>query len=315
MDFERCIICQGPESADLRCPALDKNTPNAPEVYGFFIADWEKIRKAGISIKNEHIPSSEATVQNLLAKRAKWHRNCRREFRSDRVERKLNADKKKNITDPSTESTTETARRSERKRGVPKFPNTCLFCKRPEEKKNVLHSFQKIELTEDILNKATILNDDHIIAQLSSGDVVANELKYHTKCFVLFNRRVEASSSKTDNTEESSKSTKVIEEILGMVEEDLAEGRTCFSMKSLSEEMNSRSEFYNVPPMNRTRLKSAILDRFSPVLKEMTGFRNEVVLVCSTAMKDVVQSSLVSTTPSEDSVFFRKQLCYADGKC
>ena len=85
-----------------------------------------------------------------------------------------------------------------------------------------------------------------------------------------------------------------------MVEESLAAGRRYFTLKALYQEMVTRSAVYQIPPMNRTRLKNAILQRFSSMLKEEEGFRNEVVFVCSEAMKDIVTSSLVSTCPSED---------------
>ena len=304
MNYKRCIICQKAKSDDLRCPASDKNALVVVEAYQTFLDDWERFRIAGISV-DVKLPIPDATVEFLKSNLAKWHKSCRRQLRSDKLERQSGRKTENTMPQHTTRSSTSlggaTSRSMERKVGL-KIEDRCLFCKEPGVKRRALHSFQKLELTEDIRKKALLINDSNILKELSVGDVVSNELKYHASCYTIFNRQYETVLTNTDEHENmaSHAASKILEEILGLVEEDLAAGRRYFTLKALYEEMSRRAELHDTPLMNRTRLKNAILQRFSPMLKEEEGFRNEVVLVRSQAMKDLVQSSLVSTAPSED---------------
>ena len=132
------------------------------------------------------------------------------------------------------------------------------------------------------------------------GDVVGNELKYHTACYVLFNRRYDAFAEEKQNQKETASESRVMEEILAMVEDELATGRRYFPLKTLHQGATRRAELAHSTTMNLNRFKNSILQRFSTMLKEEQGFCNEVILVSSMAMKDVVQHILLSVVPSED---------------
>ena len=62
-----------------------------------------------------------------------------------------------------------------------------------------------MKLNEKLNQCARILNDGNLIARLSGGDVVAQELKYHTNCLAsLYHRvrshiRVQESSTNCDD--------------------------------------------------------------------------------------------------------------------
>ena len=307
MDYRLCIICQAIKAEELRSPALDLNTFQPQDTYGLFLTEWENFRAANISI-DVSLPITEATVDNLVANEAKWHGNCRRNVRHDRLLRKEKSKKNDESTASTSTSNAETSsisqscrptcqRNVSRKR---KFSDICLFCKCTDTSEDVLHSFQKVELTEELKKTAVIVNDYDVLAQLSVKDVVANELKYHTACYVMFKRQGEKFMQSAGGHEDDSTEIKILEEYLGIIEEDLAAGRRYFALKTLYKEMKFRAELCNIPPINRTRLKNAILQRFSPMLKEEEGFRNEKFLVCTDAMKDVLQHNLVSSAPSED---------------
>ena len=72
------------------------------------------------------------------------------------------------------------ARRRSCRTGVPVNRNKCIFC--GEETNTADHSFQKVQLTKQIHDKAVAqlaLGDDRIVAILAEGDLVATEAKYH----------------------------------------------------------------------------------------------------------------------------------------
>ena len=84
MDYKLCIICQKSTTpAKLHSPASDSRTAGPSETYQSFLDDWKRYRDAGVSA-NISLPLPEATMDNLLLKEAKWHKNCRRNIREDK---------------------------------------------------------------------------------------------------------------------------------------------------------------------------------------------------------------------------------------
>ena len=148
----------------------------------------------------------------------------------DRLERRQMSQAPTSV--PSTSSSVavaERARCSSRKTvGASKFPDTCLFCMQPGDTRNCRHSYEKLELTNEIKNKAFLMNDVNVLTQLSSGDLVSNEIKYHTNCYINFNRHFKSFQSTGQNTESEVDGIKILEEILGMVEESLAARKKIF---------------------------------------------------------------------------------------
>ena len=120
------------------------------------------------------LPLPKASVANILKHETKWHRNCRREFFQNRLIQKQNLDKSDQPLTSSAEScSTIRLQRELRKRKQEDTEGTdiCLFCEQLDIKDDILQSFQKVELTEELKKKALLIE--------TSVDVVANELKYH----------------------------------------------------------------------------------------------------------------------------------------
>jgi len=84
MDYRLCIICQTTKAEPLRCPALDSNASQTQDSYAVFLADWDQFHTANISA-DVSLPITEATIDNLVASEAKWHRSCHRNLRQDRL--------------------------------------------------------------------------------------------------------------------------------------------------------------------------------------------------------------------------------------
>ena len=64
----------------------------------------------------------------------------------------------------------------------------CFFCEKPDIKSN-LHATTMLEVDKRVRNCAVLLNDNKLIAKLSTGDMIATEAKYHGKYLVgLYNK-------------------------------------------------------------------------------------------------------------------------------
>lgn len=163
----------------------------------------------------------------------------------------------------------------------------------------------QVELTEELKEKALAVGDDNVLTKVAVGDVVANELKYHSSCLIGFRRRFDDSEANSEDTL-NAPDTRSLEEVLSQIDEDLSEGRTCFPLMEIHQELTRRDKQYGYErECNRTRLKLAILQRF-PILKEESGSRSEVMLVTKESMKNVVSSCLAFSSKSSDSCTLAK---------
>ena len=90
-----------------------------------------------------------------------------------------------------------------------------------------LHSALTFEVDKKVRESATLLNDSKLIAKLSSGDLIAIEAKYHSKCLVrLYNRTRSLKLQKVaeaSNTEAVELSELVFAELVACIEEVLEE--------------------------------------------------------------------------------------------
>ena len=142
------------------------------------------------------------------------------------------------------------------------------------------------------------LKDDKVLTKLAVGDIVANGLKYHAMCLVVFRRRYDEAICKITDDDDTIR--KPIEEMLAVIDEDISLGRTCFPLKEIHKEVCQRKKHLgDCSDINRTRLKEIVLERF-PILKEELGFRREVLLVTIPELKDLVTSSYKTKSLTDD---------------
>ena len=79
--------------------------------------------------------------------------------------------------------------------------------------KRPLHEFQKLCLTEELRTKALRMHDWKVLNKLTVGDLVANELKYHAMCLVIFRRRFKTDTAGTKTCHQDT-CNKAIEAVL-----------------------------------------------------------------------------------------------------
>ena len=162
------------------------------------------------------------TAEKLLEKQAKWHRDCRRTFQWDRLA---------NTGSPTTYQTSHREPRPSRRSSTSQ-QDCSLFCEEGASGKRPLHEFQKMCLTEELRTKALRMHDWKVLNKLTVGDLVANELKYHAMCLVIFRRRFKTDTAGTKTCHQDT-CNKAIEEVLTMINEHISAGRTCFPLKDI----------------------------------------------------------------------------------
>ncbi|CAE1303156.1 unnamed protein product [Acanthosepion pharaonis] len=128
-----------------------------------------------IALDPSRLDEDEGIETTLVRNRAKYHQSCRLLLNNTKLERA-----KQRRAVPSTPGATDEPRSKRRKSAdIPKVE--CFFC----EEEDVISNLQEgmtARLNEHLNQCARALNDGKLLAKLSSGDVVALEVKYHLCC-------------------------------------------------------------------------------------------------------------------------------------
>ena len=120
--------------------------------------------------------------ETLKKNKAQYHQSCRYLFQKYRLERA----RKRQPSPGSTQSIDgcPKLRRTSHAIGQPE----CFVCDE-EEPKSDLRQVMTMNLDKRLNDCVQTLNDEKLMAKLSGGDAIAQELKYHSTCLVgLYNR-------------------------------------------------------------------------------------------------------------------------------
>ena len=125
-------------------------------------------------------------VKSLKDNDACYHLSCKLLFNNQNLQRaKEKSDSKKRKSDATCEATREKRKRLE------KSDLTCFICEAKEDNKN-LHNVETFNFCEKLRNIASELNETKLLKTVSCEDPIAQELKYHRKCYISLNNRVRA---------------------------------------------------------------------------------------------------------------------------
>ena len=120
--------------------------------------------------------------KTLRKNKAQYHVSCRLLFNNTKLERAEKRSAPAADRDEKSSSSSKIPRRTP----DPK-KSECLLC---EEEGDNLCQAMTMTLNKKINECATTLNDGTLLAKLSAGDVVAQDMKYHKTCLAaLYNRK------------------------------------------------------------------------------------------------------------------------------
>lgn len=179
MDWILCLICQKETIEPLKCPLNSLNKEVGYNSYKSFLDILKALREINASTFESQLDEA-TTVEDLVQKKASWHKSCRLQFTQSKLERERL--KLKRISSDNALDLEE--RKSKRQSAV--LRNACMFCE--AEGPNKLHQVLTLEVDNNVRKMATQLQDKRLIAKLSEGDLVATEAKYHANCMLAFRR-------------------------------------------------------------------------------------------------------------------------------
>jgi len=86
MDWGKCIICQKTKHESLQCPA--NSTRKDPGIgYSTFIRAVKEFEEIGITV-TQFLDETKNDIENvLLENKASWHKSCRDNYNSTKLER------------------------------------------------------------------------------------------------------------------------------------------------------------------------------------------------------------------------------------
>ncbi len=136
MNFDVCLICciaENTVSNPLHFPALPNSLDGGVDFYSDFLCCVEEFRQieelpCDLSHLNDH--DSEVTAENVFAKKAKVHRNCRANFSESRLKRAKQKAEKRSRQEHGEGQGSEPCTSKCRSTPVSKeiLPPTCTFC-------------------------------------------------------------------------------------------------------------------------------------------------------------------------------------------
>ena len=153
----------------------------------------------------------------------------------------------------------------------------CCFCGEPSNSSG-LHEAATFQVDKRVGTCAELLEDTELLAKLSTGDMVALDAKYHTKCLVkLYNRARKVKAEKIPSTNDQEVMCNIafaelvmyIEETRSSEDED-----PIFKLSDLAQLYVSRMEQLGISLDQRihtTRLKDRLLAQFTDMRAQKRG--------------------------------------------
>ena len=173
----------------------------------------KEFKEIGITV-TQFVDETKHNIENvLLENKASWHKSCRDNYNSTKLERAKNKRKQADVEEEEEKGCdadgSETAQSNpikSRRSLTPFDPKIlqCFFCEKNDFASN-LRLASTLELDKKVRESAILLNDTKLIAKLSTGDLIAIEAKYHAACLVkLYDRARPLKKQCSDATNSSS---------------------------------------------------------------------------------------------------------------
>lgn len=288
-DWDKCVLCQDVKGEALQCPATSRRK-NAG-------AGYKTLAENLAAFKNINcLPSSilfrlgwQNTEEILTSHKAKWHDSCRLQYNKTKLDRAT----KRHAS--SAESADDSTSKKFIRRNSGKSTDAtelCFFCDKPAELNEPLHRASTFGLDAHVRECALQLQDENLLAKLSTGDLIALEAKYHVQCLVsLYNQCRRIKPSYKDENISSINHGLALAELVAYIEDARADNvyAPVFKLSDLAKMYSTRVEQLGTQlsgRVNSYHLKNRILAHFPDLQTHKEG--RDILLVFS----DYVGSAL-----------------------
>lgn len=309
-DWSKCFICQEDKFEALKSPPKKTNLAKSGyKTLSKNIHEFAKINEMPIPLDIRRIDEGDGIEAALIENEAKYHESCRLLFNNTKLQRAQKRNQSPDMTlsdEPSSSKFTRRSCSALTEEGSLDLEESFICEKKAS--RTELREAMTMQLNTRLYQCAKTLQDQNLLAKLSVGDVVAQELKYHGTCLTsLYNKerahlRKQQSMSEVADPENEINQIVFAELVTHIVESQReSTGGLVFKLADLCHLYESRlKQFEANLTFNRTRLKNKLLSEI-PELKAFHKGR-EVLLVFE---KDV-GPALVSACDYTDAMYLAK---------
>ena len=162
-------------------------TKGADDGYGLLarnIPQFHSVNQLPIKLDPARLDDGSGIQETLKTNQAQYHASCRLLFNNTRLQSAQKSKRPTGDGDESNSSSNIVSRRSPTRQKA-----ECFLC---EEQGGEVREAMTMKLNKRVNECAKMISDGKLLAKLSAGDVVAQELKYHPTCLVALNNRERA---------------------------------------------------------------------------------------------------------------------------
>ncbi|KAG7172779.1 hypothetical protein Hamer_G007018 [Homarus americanus] len=146
-----------------------------------------------VGVNIEGLDEGEGIERTLTTRQAKWHKSCRVRYDNLKLQRAQKRKESSGQEAGSGTSASSTKRTRSNTTCVDSMINAlCFFCHQDLGQQH--HQVQTLGVDKHVRQAAELLEDTALLAQLSEGDMVAREAKYHKRCLTFLYNRASAVS-------------------------------------------------------------------------------------------------------------------------
>ena len=178
-DWAKCCLCQMDTKECLISPRSNP-TKGADDEYGLLarnIPQFQSVSQLPIKLDPARLDDGSGIQETLKTNHAQYHASCRILFNNTKLQR---AQKRKRPTGDGNESNSSSNKAPWR--GSAPQKAECFLC---EEEGAEVREAMTMKLNKKVNECAKTISDGKLLAKLTAGDVVAQELKYHPTCLVV----------------------------------------------------------------------------------------------------------------------------------
>jgi len=179
IDWTLCCLSQYVTYEKLICPAksLKSDVGTGYKTIGDNLAVFQQIGKQPVPVNISLLDEGVGISQTLEQHEARWNISCRLKCSSNRIAK---AQPTRSISEDINEASPSTShyirpRSSNTREDVGRGISKCFYCDEPESKDHILHDAMMPKVTERVKRCAIELQDQKLIAKLSSGDLVSQD--------------------------------------------------------------------------------------------------------------------------------------------
>ena len=313
-NWKKCCLCQKVTNELLQCPTKSKRV-DIGVGQGYYstlsanIIQLNELHDLPMLIDLQRLDEGSGIESTLRENKAVWHKSCYSKFNATQVRR---AEKRKSTLEDS-ELKEGPAKKYTRQSTCSEMEElTCVFFAKSASASEWLREVTTLHLDSRVRKCALDLQDERVLAKLSSKDMVAQEAKYHPKCLVALYNRAAALQAAKDLDQHDDRGNKVshgiaLAELLAYLDEtrmheDVA---PVFKLSDLVKLYSSRLQELGVKQHTRqhsTELKNRILAQ-NPNLKTnkegrdvLLAFNNDLGPALHKACDDDCDSEAVCLT-------------------